>query len=93
MTTTPKDQELITGAYQNVLSQLNIKLSKQNTNYQVLFLRLYKSLSSLFGDDLELMKHWLNQYNTHLMYVPIQMISKEQYLMQMIDYLESFISH
>ena len=88
----PEDQELIERAYQNALSQLNIKLSKQKTNYQVLFLRFYQSLSSLYGNDLELMKHWLNQYNTHLMYVPIQMISQEKYLTQTINYLEHFIS-
>ena len=88
----PEDRELIERAYQNALFQLNIKLSKQKTNYQVLFLRLYQALSSLCGNDLELMKHWLNEYNTHLMYVPIQMIEQEQYLMKTIDYLERFIS-
>jgi hypothetical protein len=88
----PEDKELITKAYTNALNQLNLKLPKQSTNYQVLFLRFYQNLSTTHGDDKELMSHWLNQYNTHLMFTPNQMISQERYLMQIIDYLEGFIS-
>ena len=55
-----------------------------------MFIRAFKALSTLYGDDVELMGHWMSTYNNHLKIIPSQMIEYEDYLYVITNYLENF---
>lgn len=85
------DQEIVNDAFSKACERLNIKCNYIENTDKILFLRLYIALDVLNGSDVALMQHWLNQYNTHLMYTPAQMINNPEYINQMTDYLEGYI--
>jgi hypothetical protein len=85
------DKEIIDDAFKKACKTLNIKCNYTEQSEKILFLRMYAALDVLNGSDVKLMQHWLNQYNTHLMYTPSQMIHKLEYLNQVTDYVEGYI--
>ena len=55
-------------------------------------LHMYSCLSVLFGEDEELMMHWLNQHNKHLGYCPGEHLTDSR-MDDILRYLQGMVSH
>lgn len=64
------------------------KTSKQS-ELQILFIRLYRSLFALFGGDLTSMKHWFENNNKHLRGVPMDLCFTVTGLVNVNAYLDA----
>ncbi|MGS2721551.1 MbcA/ParS/Xre antitoxin family protein [Paraglaciecola aestuariivivens] len=64
------------------------KSSKQS-ELQILFIRLYRSLFALFGGDLTSMMHWFENHNTHLKGVPKDLTFSVTGLVNINAYLDA----
>lgn len=56
-------------------------------------LRMYSCLSVLFGNDEELMRHWISTYNNHLKFCPGAYLTSEYHMNKILGYLDSMINH
>ena len=63
------------------------KTSKQS-ELQLLFIRLYRSLFALFGGDLSTMKHWFDHNNKHLRGIPKELCFTISRLVNVNAYLD-----
>jgi Protein of unknown function (DUF2384) len=81
------------------LSQATISRIYNNMSYiepqtkewelALIFLRMYRSLDSLFGGQEDRSKLWMNSYNKHLLGIPKEIIKKIQGLIATTDYLDA----
>ena len=55
-------------------------------------LHMYSCLSVLFGEDEELMMHWLNTHNKHLGYCPGAHLTDAR-MNDTLRYLQGMVSH
>ena len=55
-------------------------------------LHMYSCLSVLFGEDEELMMHWLNTHNKHLGYCPGEHLTDSR-MDDILRYLQGMVSH
>lgn len=55
----------------------------------LLFLRLYRSLDSILGDNLELCRKWFRARNAHLGGVPSDLIKTIQGFTHVVEYLDA----
>jgi hypothetical protein len=55
----------------------------------VLFIRMYRSLTSIVGSDDATARAWLRNYNTALQAIPIERIQSVDGLMDVINYLDA----
>ena len=55
-------------------------------------LHMYSCLSVLFGEDEELMMHWLNQHNKHLGYCPGAHLTDSR-MDDILRYLQGMMNH
>ena len=56
-------------------------------------LHMYSCLSVLFGEDEELMMHWLSTYNNHLKFCPGAYLTSEYHMNKILGYLDGMINH
>ena len=56
-------------------------------------LEMYSCLSVLFGEDEELMRHWLNTHNKHLEFCPGAYLTSEYHMNKILGYLDGMINH
>ena len=54
-----------------------------------LVLRLHRSLSALVGDDIELMRHWINTANRHTGGLPREQLQDPEQLVELVQYLDA----
>lgn len=69
--------------------QTEISHGTKSFELAVLFIRLYRSLDSIMGGDLEAAKQWLRNENTALGGKPITLISSVVGLSRVVGYLDS----
>jgi hypothetical protein len=81
------DEELLEEAAENVTQILRIP--HQHIDKKK-FVYLYTLLYNQLGRDDELMRHWMNTYNSHLGFFPAARLTDEASFDKMIGYLESF---
>ena len=55
-------------------------------------LHMYSCLSVLFGEDEELMRHWLSTYNNHLKFCPGEHLTDSR-MDDILRYLQGMVSH
>ena len=55
-------------------------------------LEMYSCLWVLFGNDEELMRHWLSTYNNHLGYCPGEHLTDSR-MDDILRYLQGMVSH
>ena len=55
----------------------------------VLFIRMYRSLTSIVGGDDSTARSWLNNYNTALQAIPVERIQSVDGLINVINYLDA----
>lgn len=84
------DQEIINSAFSKACTELGITVKHNTQNQKLIFIRAMVALSSLFGGDNTQMKHWMNTYNRHLMFIPSKMLEDEDKLCTIASYLEQF---
>jgi hypothetical protein len=53
-----------------LLRKSSFETESKQSELQILFIRLYRSLFALFGGDLISMKHWFEHQNKHIRGVP-----------------------
>ena len=56
-------------------------------------LEMYSCLWVLFGNDEELMRHWLNQHNKHLEFCPGAYLTSEYHMNKILGYLQGMVEH
>ena len=56
-------------------------------------LEMYSCLWVLFGEDEELMRHWLSTYNNHLKFCPGAYLTSEYHMNKILGYLDGMINH
>ena len=84
------DQEIINSAFSKACNELGIKVKYNTQPQKLVFIKAMVELSSLFGGDNKQMKHWMNTYNRHLMFIPAKMLEDEDKLYTIANYLEGF---
>jgi hypothetical protein len=84
------DEQIVDRAFKKATKLLNLCVTYETQVDKLMFIRAFQALSSLYGDDAELMGHWMNTYNNHLKIIPFQMIGDEDYLYVITNYLENF---
>jgi hypothetical protein len=82
--------EILDSAYVRIARKLHLPLSGGDAD-KVQIVLLYSLLSSAFGQDEGLMRHWLNTPNTHLGYVPAVHLADDK-LREVIDYLDDYVN-
>lgn len=55
------------------------------------FVEIYKALSIVTGHDKKLMYHWFHTMNTHLKFIPLNVIHTEKGSTDIINYLHHFV--
>lgn len=86
---TPKyeDVQLLSSAASNAGKILEVR----GWHDDLSFVRIYKILSSLYGNDVEAMKHWIHTSNKHLGgRFPADLIQTENGIESVSNYLLSF---
>lgn len=53
-----------------LLRKLSFETESKQSELQILFIRLYRSMFALFGGDLTSMKHWFEHNNKHIRGIP-----------------------
>ena len=56
-------------------------------------LEMYSCLWVLFGNDEELMRHWISTYNNHLKFCPGAYLTSEYHMNKILGYLDGMINH
>ena len=56
-------------------------------------LEMYSCLWVLFGNDEELMRHWLSTYNNHLKFCPGAYLTSEYHMNKILGYLQGMVSY
>lgn len=58
-------------------------------DHALLFLRMFRSLYALFGEDSAQSQEWLKNYNYHVHGIPSELIKKTEGLVQVVAYLDA----
>lgn len=53
-----------------LLRKISFEAQSKQSELQILFIRLYRSMFALFGGDLISMKHWFEHKNKHIRGIP-----------------------
>ena len=56
-------------------------------------LEMYSCLWVLFGNDEELMRHWVSTYNNHLKFCPGAYLTSEYHMNKILGYLQGMVSY
>ena len=65
------------------------RMDRHTQQMIALVLRLHRSLSALVGDDIELMRHWINTANCHTGGIPRQQLQDPEQLVELVHYLDA----
>lgn len=65
------------------------RIDRHTQRMIALVLRLHRSLSALVGDDIELMRHWINTANRHTAGLPRQQLQDPEQLVELVQYLDA----
>lgn len=87
MRITEHDKSIISSAANRAADLLNLNTVPEDPSALV---RMWRALYSNLGGDLKLMLHWMNTYNTHLKFIPAQVVGDENKILECIEYLEFF---
>ena len=55
----------------------------------LMFIRCYRSLYALVGDDSEALRHWMRVYNRHTRGIPTEQVQTVTGLSSVLDYLDA----
>lgn len=80
------EQKLIDKATKRAAEELGIAFSLIEDHLE--FIRFYRNLMTLVGNDVEIARHWVYTGNRHLRYTPILRVHSSYYLKQINEYLE-----
>ena len=84
-----EDEEFLKNTAQKAANILHMPLGDIDP---AKLLHMYSCLSVLFGEDEELMMHWLNQHNKHLGYCPGAHLTDAR-MDDILRYLQGMVSH
>ena len=87
--TTMTDEEFLKNTAQKAANILHMPLGDIDP---AKLLHMYSCLSVLFGEDEELMMHWLNTHNKHLGYCPGAHLT-DAHIDDTLRYLQGMVSH
>jgi hypothetical protein len=82
------DTEILDEATLKVSEILGITVSEID---KIKFIQMYSLLYTIMGGDEELMRHWMNNKNTHLGFCPVDELTDEASFDRILGYLESFL--
>ena len=85
------DEELISNAFVDAHRVLGLSPHAPYPD-KLGIIRLWDNLSKQFGGDGELMRHWVMTGNKHLRFTPYLHAHNPRYLLEMNEYLESFLN-
>lgn len=85
------DEELISNAFVDAHRVLGLSPHAPYPD-KLGIIRLWDNLSKQFGGDEELMRHWVMTGNKHLRFTPYLHAHNPRYLLEMNEYLESFLN-
>lgn len=90
-----KDLSLIIGFSESKASRLfknlaYIEPSTKEWDLAILFLRMYRSLDSLFGGHKSQCRLWINSNNTYLHGKPRELMKKVEGLVEVTQYLDAY---
>jgi hypothetical protein len=80
--------KLIGVARSTLLRKPSFETDSKQSELQILFIRLYRSLFALFGGDLTSMKHWFDHKNKHIRGVPKELCFTVTGLVNVNAYLD-----
>lgn len=72
-----------------LLRKASFETESKQSELQILFIRLYRSLFALFGGDLASMKHWFEHKNKHIRGVPRELCFTVTGLVNVNAYLDA----
>lgn len=72
-----------------LLRKHSFETESKQSELQILFIRLYRSLFALFGGDLTSMKHWFEHKNKHIRGVPKDLCFSVTGLVNVNAYLDA----
>ena len=72
-----------------LLRKVNFETESKQSELQILFIRLYRSLFALFGGDITSMKHWFEHNNKHVRGVPKELCFTVTGLVNVNAYLDA----
>jgi hypothetical protein len=72
-----------------LLRKSSFETESKQSELQILFIRLYRSLFALFGGDLISMKHWFDHKNKHIRGVPRELCFTVTGLVNINAYLDA----
>lgn len=66
-----------------------LKPQSKTGELALLLIRIYRSLYTLFGGNLDDMRHFLRTQNHHLAGIPLALMSQVQGLVRVVEYLDA----
>jgi hypothetical protein len=72
-----------------LLRKHSFETESKQSELQILFIRLYRSLFALFGGDITSMKHWFEHKNKHIRGVPRELCFTVTGLVNVNAYLDA----
>lgn len=92
---TQKELSLIIGFSESKASRLSknsafIEPESKEWDLAIIFLRMYRSLDSLFGGYESQCRLWINAYNHHLRGIPKELIKNVEGLVEVTQYLDAY---
>jgi hypothetical protein len=82
------DTEILDEAFLKVSEILGVSVSEID---KIKFIQMYSLLYTIMGGDEELMRHWMNNKNTHLGFCPANELTDGASFDRILGYLESFL--
>jgi hypothetical protein len=82
------DTEILDEAFLKVSEILGVSVSEID---KIKFIQMYSLLYTIMGGDEELMRHWMNNKNTHLGFCPVDELTDGASFDRILGYLESFL--
>jgi hypothetical protein len=82
------DTEILDEATLKVSEILGVSVSEID---KIKFIQMYSLLYTIMGGDEELMRHWMNNKNTHLGFCPVDELTDGASFDRILGYLESFL--
>jgi hypothetical protein len=82
------DTEILDEAALKVSEILGVSVSEID---KIKFIQMYSLLYTIMGGDEELMRHWMNNKNTHLGFCPANELTDGASFDRILGYLESFL--
>jgi hypothetical protein len=82
------DTEILDEAALKVSEILGVSVSEID---KIKFIQMYSLLYTIMGGDEELMRYWMDTFNSHLNFCPANELTDEVSCDRILGYLESFL--